>query len=87
MPFLHRPGRSTDEARREFETIRRCFGIVANGLSVERYRNLLLELYHVVWHFNPTCAAAASRMTDQHRQVRYFLYDHMRRKRGTRNGS
>jgi pyrroloquinoline quinone (PQQ) biosynthesis protein C len=43
---------------------------------------LLLELYHVVWHFNPTCAAAASRLTDEHPEVRYFLYDHMMEEKG-----
>lgn len=72
----------TDEARREFETNSRVLDIVANGLSLERYRKLLLELYHVVWHFNPTCAAAASRITDQHREIRYFLYDHMNEEKG-----
>ena len=72
----------TDEARREFETNSRVLDIVANGLSLERYRALLLELYHVVWHFNPTCAAAAARITDQHRHVRYFLYDHMNDEKG-----
>lgn len=72
----------TDEARREFETNSRVLDIVANGLSLERYRALLLELYHVVWHFNPTCAAAACRITDQHRHVRYFLYDHMNEEKG-----
>ena len=72
----------TDEARREFETNSRVLDIVANGLSLERYRKLLLELYHVVWHFNPTCAAAACRITDQHRDVRYFLYDHMNEEKG-----
>lgn len=72
----------TDEARREFETNSRVLDIVANGLSLERYRALLLELYHVVWHFNPTCAAAACRITDKHRQVRYFLYDHMNEEKG-----
>jgi len=72
----------TDEARREFETNSRVLDIVANGLSLERYRRLLLELYHVVWHFNPTCAAAACRITDQHRDVRYFLYDHMNEEKG-----
>ena len=56
--------------------------IVANGLPVEEYRRLLLELYHVVWHFNPTCAAAASRLTDEHAHVRYFLYDHMMEEKG-----
>ena len=72
----------TDEARREFETNSRVLDIVANGLSLERYRKLLLELYHVVWHFNPTCAAAACRITDQHREIRYFLYDHMNEEKG-----
>jgi pyrroloquinoline quinone (PQQ) biosynthesis protein C len=72
----------TDEARREFETSSKVLDIVANGLPLERYRKLLLELYHVVWHFNPTCAAAACRMTDDHRVVRYFLYDHMQEEKG-----
>ena len=52
----------TDEARRAFETHPVVLDAVANGMSLERYRTLLLELYHVVWHFNPVSAAAASRM-------------------------
>ena len=79
--FIDLVGR-TDEARRQFETSSRVLDIVANGLPLERYRNLLLELYHVVWHFNPTCAAAACRLSDQHRSVRYFLYDHMQEEKG-----
>jgi hypothetical protein len=73
---------STDEARREFETSSKVLDIVANGLPLTRYQNLLLELYHVVWHFNPTCAAAAARMTDAHQSIRYFLYDHMKEEKG-----
>ncbi len=72
----------TDEARREFETNPVVLEAVANGMPVERYRKLLLELYHVVWHFNPVCAAAASRVPDSHRQVRYFLYEHMQEESG-----
>jgi hypothetical protein len=67
----------TDEARRGFETNSVVLDAVAHGMSLERYRRLLTELYHVVWHFNPVCAAAASRMSDTHRDVRYFLYEHM----------
>lgn len=67
----------SDEARRCFETNPVVLDAVARGMSVERYRALLLELYAVVWHFNPICAAAASRMGDSHRQVRYHLYEHM----------
>lgn len=72
----------TDEDRRAFETHPVIVDAVALGMSVERYRALLLELYHVVWHFNPVCAAAASRVSDAHRQVRYFLYDHMNEEKG-----
>lgn len=72
----------TDEARRAFESSSKVLDIVANGLSLERYRNLLLELYHVVWHFNPTCAAAACRIDDRNRHVRYFLYEHMHEELG-----
>jgi hypothetical protein len=67
----------TDESRRAFETHPVVIDAVGHGMSVERYRRLLLELYHVVWHFNPVCAAAASRMADSHREVRYFLYEHL----------
>jgi pyrroloquinoline quinone (PQQ) biosynthesis protein C len=81
QPFFIELITRTDEARRSFETNPRILSIVANGLSVERYRRLLFELYHVVWHFNPTCAAAASRM-GSNQEVRYFLYDHMMEEKG-----
>jgi len=82
QPFFIDLITKTDEARRSFETNPRVLQIVADGLSVERYRRLMLELYHVVWHFNPTCAAAASRMSDEHAEIRYFLYDHMMEEKG-----
>jgi pyrroloquinoline quinone (PQQ) biosynthesis protein C len=82
QPFFIDLVTRTDEARREFETNPRVLDIVANGLTVERYRKLLLELYHIVWHFNPTCAAAVSRLKDEHAEVRYFLYDHMMEEKG-----
>jgi pyrroloquinoline quinone (PQQ) biosynthesis protein C len=72
----------SDEARRDFETHPVVLDAVAHGMSVERYRTLLLELYHVVWHFNPACAAAASRIGDEHRSVRYHLYEHMHEEMG-----
>jgi pyrroloquinoline quinone (PQQ) biosynthesis protein C len=82
VPFFIDLVTRTDEARRSFETNARILDIVASGLPVDRYRKLLLELYHVVWHFNPICAAAASRMSDRNRQVRYFLYEHMQEESG-----
>jgi pyrroloquinoline quinone (PQQ) biosynthesis protein C len=82
LPFFADLITRTDEARREFETNPVVLDAVANGMSIERYRKLLHELYHVVWHFNPVCAAAASRVPDSERQVRYFLYEHMHEESG-----
>jgi pyrroloquinoline quinone (PQQ) biosynthesis protein C len=77
---------ATDEDRRGFETHPVVVAAVAGGVSLERYRNLLLELYHVVWHFNPVSAAAASRMGDPAHEalqpVRHFLYQHMQEEMG-----
>ena len=76
----------TDEDRRAFENHPVLLAAVADGMSVERYRALLLELYHVVWNFNPVCAAAASRMgtpSDEALQpIRHFLYEHMHEESG-----
>jgi pyrroloquinoline quinone (PQQ) biosynthesis protein C len=76
----------TDEDRRGFENHPVLMDAVAQGMSVERYRALLLELYHVVWHFNPVCAAAASRMGDPGHEalqpIRHFLYEHMHEETG-----
>ncbi len=82
LPFFADLVMRTDEARRDFETNPVVLDAVAHGMSLERYRKLLLELYHVVWHFNPVCAAAASRVSDAQRQVRYFLYEHMHEESG-----
>ena len=82
VPFFIDLVTRTDESRRGFETSPKVLDIVARGLPVERYRKLLLELYHVVWHFNPICAAAASRVSDRNRHIRYFLYEHMQEEAG-----
>ena len=82
LPFFIDLVARTDDARRAFEASSKMLDIVAHGVSVDRYRKLLLELYHVVWHFNPVCAAAASRIDDRHQAVRYFLYQHMQEEKG-----
>ena len=81
-PFFLELVTETDEARRAFETNPVVVDSVAHGMTAERYGRLLLELYHVVWAFNPVSAAAASRLTDEHRQARYFLYEHMMEEKG-----
>lgn len=86
LPFFAELVSRTDEDRRAFETHPVVVAAVADGLSIERYRNLLLELYHVVWHFNPASAAAAARMgtpSDEALQpLRHFLYQHMQEEMG-----
>ncbi|HEY8710623.1 MAG TPA: iron-containing redox enzyme family protein [Burkholderiaceae bacterium] len=82
LPFFADLVMRTDEARRDFETNPVVLDAVAHGMPIERYRKLLLELYHVVWHFNPVCAAAASRVPDALRGVRYYLYEHMHEESG-----
>lgn len=82
QPFFIELVTSTDESRRAFEMNPHVLRIVADGLDVDRYRQLLSELYHVVWHFNPICAAAASRLSDEYRAVRYYLYDHVKEEKG-----
>ncbi|MEO6327267.1 MAG: iron-containing redox enzyme family protein [Thermoanaerobaculia bacterium] len=72
----------TDEARRNFESHPVILDAVANGMALDRYRVLLSELYSLVWHFNPTCAAAASRIPEEYGPVRSFLYEHMHEEAG-----
>jgi len=89
LPFFADLVTRTDEDRRTFETHPQLVDAVAHGMSVERYRALLLELYHVVWHFNPVCAAAAARLGspahDPDSALRYFLYEHMHEESGHEN--
>jgi heme oxygenase len=82
LPLFLQVVSRTDDVRRGFESHPVVVDAVAHGMSLERYQRLLLELYHVVWHFNPVCGAAASRVPDSHKAVRYFLYEHMHEESG-----
>jgi pyrroloquinoline quinone (PQQ) biosynthesis protein C len=82
LPFFAQLVMQTDESRRAFENHPIVSDAVANGMTLDRYRRLLVELYHVVWHFNPVCAAAASRIPDEQRRIRYFMYEHMHEESG-----
>ena len=73
---------TTDLSRREFEAIPRMNSMLARGLTLSEYRAFLHDLYHVVWHFVPIIAAAASRIPDQFKQVRAELYDRIQEERG-----
>ena len=65
----------TDSARRSLEEIPKMNTMLHKGLPVVEYRAFLHDLYHIVWHFVPTLGAAASRIDDRFRNVRYELYE------------
>ena len=65
----------TDLSRRGLEDIPRMNSMLHKGLTAVEYRAFLHDLYYIVWHFCPTMGAAASRIDDRFRNVRYELYE------------
>lgn len=82
MSFFMRLIETTDEERRAFEAIPKVYSMINRGLTRDEYGALLHDLYHVVWHFCPTMAAAASRLPDEFVQVRYHLYEGIEEEKG-----
>ena len=72
----------TDAARRGLEEIPTMHTMIHHGLTLAQYKAFLHDLYHIVWHFCPTMAAAAARCNDHHRQVRYELYERIEEEKG-----
>lgn len=72
----------TDASRRDLETIPKIHSMIHHGLALEEYRALLHDLYHIVWHFCPVMAAAASRCGEALREVRYELYERIEEEKG-----
>ena len=72
----------TDAARRGLEEIPTMHAMIHHGLSLAQYKAFLHDLYHVVWHFCPTMAAAAARCDDRYRHVRYELYERIEEEKG-----
>jgi len=56
--------------------------MIHHGLNLAQYNAFLHDLYHVVWHFCPTMAAAAARCDDRFRDVRYDLYERIEEEKG-----
>jgi pyrroloquinoline quinone (PQQ) biosynthesis protein C len=72
----------TDANRRGLEEIPKMHAMIHHGLTLGEYRAFLHDLYHIVWHFCPIMASAASRCGDEFRQVRYELYERIEEERG-----
>jgi len=73
---------TTDASRREFESIPKMNSMLTRGLALPEYKALLHDLYHIVWHFCPIMASAASRCDDSLRQVRLDLYERIAEEQG-----
>ncbi|MGA8054441.1 MAG: iron-containing redox enzyme family protein [Burkholderiales bacterium] len=82
MSFYLRLIEATDESRRTLEEIPKVHRMIQSGLEREEYRRFLFDAYHVVWHFCPIMAAAAGRLSDKYRQVRYQLYENIEEEKG-----
>ncbi len=72
----------TDANRRELETVPKVHSMIHHGLALAEYRAFLHDLYHIVWHFCPTMAAAAARCDDRNRDVRFELYERISEEKG-----
>src|SRR3954465_10297597 len=72
----------TDANRRELEAIPKINSMIHHGLTLAEYRAFLHDLYHIVWHFCPIMAAAASRCDDRFRSVRHELYERIEEEKG-----
>jgi len=72
----------TDAARRGLEEIPKMHEMIHHGLNLGEYRAFLHDLYHIVWHFCPIMAVAASRCDDRYKEVRYELYERIEEEKG-----
>jgi pyrroloquinoline quinone (PQQ) biosynthesis protein C len=82
MSFFITLVETSDASRRALENQPKVHALIHNGLALAEYRAFLLDLYHIVWHFCPVMAAAASRCDERFRQVRYELYDRIEEEKG-----
>ena len=73
---------SSDAHRRAIETSPKVQSMIHKGLTLPEYRAFLRDLFHIVWHFCPIMAAAASRCDDHLRDIRYELYERIEEEKG-----
>jgi pyrroloquinoline quinone (PQQ) biosynthesis protein C len=82
MSFFIQLVELTDARRRELEAVPKVHSMIHHGLPLAEYRAFLHDLYHIVWHFCPIMAAAASRCSERFREVRYALYERIEEEKG-----
>jgi pyrroloquinoline quinone (PQQ) biosynthesis protein C len=82
MSFFITLVESSDASRRAIETLPKVHSMINKGLPIAEYRAFLHDLYHIVWHFCPIMAAAASRCDERLRNIRYDLYERIEEEKG-----
>jgi pyrroloquinoline quinone (PQQ) biosynthesis protein C len=82
MSFFIRLIESTDNSRRDLEAVPRVQDMLNGKMTADSYKDFLIDLYHVVWHFCPIMATAASRCPDEFVDVRYHLYHNIDEEKG-----
>jgi pyrroloquinoline quinone (PQQ) biosynthesis protein C len=82
MSFHIRLLEETDRNRRMLESQQIVQDMLNGEMTKESYIRFLMDLYHIVWHFCPIMAAAASRCPDDFKAVRYHLYHNIDEEKG-----
>lgn len=82
MSFFIKLLETTDASRCELEALPKIQDMLNGKMTREEYKTFLIDLYHIVWHFCPIMAAAASRCPDQFAEVRYHLYHNIDEEKG-----
>jgi pyrroloquinoline quinone (PQQ) biosynthesis protein C len=85
MSFFIELIEATDTSRREMEALPKVQDMLNGRMSEQDYKLFLKDLYHIVWHFCPIMAAAASRCPDEFIDVRYHLYHNIDEEKGHEN--
>lgn len=85
MSFFIELIEATDTSRREMEALPKVQDMLNGRMSEEAYKTFLMDLYHIVWHFCPIMATAASRCPDNFLEVRHHLYHNIDEEKGHEN--
>jgi pyrroloquinoline quinone (PQQ) biosynthesis protein C len=72
----------TDANRVELEGLPKIQEMLNGKMTLEEYKAWMADIYHIVWHFCPIMAAAASRCPDEFVDVRYHLYHNIEEEQG-----
>lgn len=82
MSFFIELLEATDTSRRNMEALPKVQDMLNGRMTEANYKAFLMDLYHIVWHFCPIMATAASRCDDAFIGVRYHLYHNIEDEKG-----